>query len=317
MLGAIVAFVLSMLCLFAGSKPGFMEEYSVIMLNTSTVGASIISARAASDSTPSSALRSIIDSDAHDKIASTNVEVSRDLNGIIGDDANKLAAELGIKQWYSMHLMDMCEGTYTPNATASGTKLNVTSCTNVTTMYHFNISEQISKELKTGKLHLDLSDIHWPSDIQNGLNDFAAALNALFAVYAIGIAAAGVSIITAFIALFLHGSHFVSFGNWSLTCLSFFALLAASLIITIVQVKAVDLINKYGNSIGVYASKGNKFLVLTWVAVGIMLLTVAAWSVDYCLARKMKNREYTEKVGSGSWWQRRKKSDEAYLRSHV
>ena len=151
MLGAIVAFVLSMLCLFAGSKPGFMEEYSVIMvrplssmaylllmfhsqLNTSTVGESIISARAASDSTPSSALRSIIDSDAQDKIVSTNVEVSRDLNGIIGDDANKLASDLGIKQWYSMHMMDMCEGTYTPNATASGTKLNVTSCTNVTTM---------------------------------------------------------------------------------------------------------------------------------------------------------------------------------------
>jgi hypothetical protein len=27
---AIVAFVLSMLCLFAGHKPGFMEEYHII-----------------------------------------------------------------------------------------------------------------------------------------------------------------------------------------------------------------------------------------------------------------------------------------------
>jgi len=35
MLCAIVAFVLSMLCLFAGSKPGFMEEYSIIMVRPS------------------------------------------------------------------------------------------------------------------------------------------------------------------------------------------------------------------------------------------------------------------------------------------
>jgi len=62
------------------------------------------------------------------------MKVSRELNGAIGDYANKFATELGIKQWYSMHLMDMCEGTYTPNATASGAKLNVTSCTNVTAM---------------------------------------------------------------------------------------------------------------------------------------------------------------------------------------
>ena len=182
---------------------------------------------------------------------------------------------------------------------------------------HFNISEQISKELQTGKLHLDLSDIHWPSDIQNGLNDLNLALNTVFALYAIGTAAAGVSIITALVALFLHGSRFVSFGNWGLSTLSFFTLLIASLIITIVQLKGVDLINKYGNNIGVYAYKGNKFLVLTWVAVGVIMLAVVAWSVDSCIARRIKKREYTEKVGTGSWWQRRKKSDETSLRSHV
>jgi hypothetical protein len=132
-----------------------------------------------------------------------------------------------------------------------------------------------------------------------------------------GTAAAGVSIFTALISLFLNGSRVISFTNWGLASLSFFALLIASLTFTIVQIKAVDLINKYGNNIGVYAYKGDKFLILTWVAVAIILLAVAAWSVDYCIARRIRNREYTEKVGSGSWWQRRKKSDEASLRSHV
>jgi hypothetical protein len=61
-------------------------------------------------------------------------EISGDLGDIIGDVADTLAAELGIKQWYSMHLMNMCEGTYTPNATASGTQLNVSACTSPTAM---------------------------------------------------------------------------------------------------------------------------------------------------------------------------------------
>jgi hypothetical protein len=187
----------------------------------------------------------------------------------------------------------------------------------IITTDHFNISEQISNELQAGKLHLDLSDIDWPSNIQNGLNDLNIALDTLFVLYAMGTAAAGVSIFTALIALFLHGSRLVSFGNWGLASLSFFALLIASLIITIVQIKAVDLINKYGNSIGVYAYKGNKFLILTWVAVAIMLLAVTAWSVEYCIARKIRSREYTEKVVSSSWWQRRKNGDDASVRSHV
>lgn len=182
---------------------------------------------------------------------------------------------------------------------------------------HFDVSDQIGSELKAGKFHLDLSDIHWPSDIQNGLNSLNIAFDAIFVLYAIGTAAAGVSIITGLVSLLLHGSRFVSFTNWGLATLSFFTLLISSLVITIVQLKAVELINKYGNDIGVYAYKGNKFLILTWVAVAVMLLAVTAWSVEYCLARKIRKREYTEKVYSGSWWQRRKKSDEASVKSRV
>jgi len=40
--------------------------------------------------------------------------------------------------------------------------------------------------------------------------------------------------------------------------------------------KAVDLINTYGNGIGVYAYGGGRYMVLTWIAVLVMLLAVAA-----------------------------------------
>ena len=172
---------------------------------------------------------------------------------------------------------------------------------------HFNISEQLDKELQAGKLHLNLSDIDWPSDIQDGLDALNIALDALFVLYAVGIAAAGLSIFTSLVAFFLHGSRLVSFGNWGLASLSFFTLLVASIIITIVQKEAVDLLNKHGNDIGLYAYQGKKYLILTWVAVAVMLLAVTAWVVEFCIGRKNRRREYTEKVTPGGrWWHGRR-----------
>lgn len=58
--------------------------------------------------------------------------------------------------------------------------------------------------------------------------------------------------------------------------LAFLSLLAASVVITFVQLKVVDLVNTHGNSIGVYAYGGNRYMVFTWVAVVFMLLGASA-----------------------------------------
>jgi len=237
------------------------------------------------------------------------------LDGIIGDVADKLAKELGIKQWYSLHLMDMCEGTYAPNATEKGAALNVSTCSNQTAMYHFDISTQLNKELEVGPLKINLSDIDWPSDIQSGLNDLNTALDATFVLYAIGIAAAGCAILASLVAVFLHGSRLISFGNWGLASLSFFALLIASIIVTVIQSKATHLINKYGNEIGVYAYKGGKYLTLTWVAVAMMFLATMAWIVEFCVGRRNKTREYTEKPQRTKWGKPRASDEAAFRRS--
>jgi heme/copper-type cytochrome/quinol oxidase subunit 2 len=132
-------------------------------------------------------------------------------------------------------------------------------------------------------------------------------------LYAVGIAAAGCAILASLVAFFLHGSRLISFGNWGLATISFLALLIASIIITVVQSKATKLINKYGNEIGVYAYRGNKYLVLTWVAVAVMFLAMLAWVAEFCVGKRNKGREYTEK-SSRHRWGRSRKSDEAALR---
>lgn len=51
------------------------------------------------------------------------------LNDIGNDIADRLSEEIGISQWYSIHMMTLCRGEFEPNATESDPDLNVTSCT--------------------------------------------------------------------------------------------------------------------------------------------------------------------------------------------
>lgn len=178
-----------------------------------------------------------------------------------------------------------------------------------------NLDKVLNQQLNVGPLHLNLSDINWPDDIQKGLSALNVAFNAVFVLYCIGIAAAGLAILASLIALFLHGSRLISFGNWGLASLSFVALIIASALVTYVETKAVHIVNKYGNRVGVYAYRGKGYLIFTWVAAAVMGLAAAAWVFEFCMGRRNKGREYTEKGAGGSrGWGRSRKSDEANLR---
>lgn len=63
--------------------------------------------------------------------AATNAvgDVKSGLSDIEGDLANELAKKLGIKEFYSIHLVDLCDGDFMPNATDPDATFNVTNCT--------------------------------------------------------------------------------------------------------------------------------------------------------------------------------------------
>lgn len=56
-------------------------------------------------------------------------DVKEGINNITGSIADELAETLGISEWYSLHILDACEGYYKPNATSPGAGYNVTNCT--------------------------------------------------------------------------------------------------------------------------------------------------------------------------------------------
>lgn len=146
---SMAAFVLTMLALFAGYKQDFMEDYSIMVFNTSTLGQNWLqneaSGRGSSSTTSSTASTtptptdssgfnpggffSSIEASATAAVESLESAAADALNDIGNDIAGKLSQELGIEQFYSLHIMDLCEGDYSPNATAGGAWRNVTNCT--------------------------------------------------------------------------------------------------------------------------------------------------------------------------------------------
>jgi heme/copper-type cytochrome/quinol oxidase subunit 2 len=43
--------------------------------------------------------------------------------------------------------------------------------------------------------------------------------------------------------------------------------------------------------VGVEASRGGKFLALTWAATGLVFVVVLAWVVEFCMGRRRRGRE--------------------------
>jgi hypothetical protein len=140
---------------------------------------------------------------------------------------------------------------------------------------HFNISGQLQKNLQAGELHLDLSDIGWRSEIQDGWSGLNKLLSTSFILYMVGIAAAGLNILLAPAVLFRPAPSQLEIFCKGLAYLSFLSIVTASIVVTLGQFKAVGLINTHGNDIGVYAYGGHKYMIVTWMAVLLIYLAAA------------------------------------------
>jgi len=179
---------------------------------------------------------------------------------------------------------------------------------------HFDPAGTIDSELKVGPLHINLTTIQWPQSLTDGIDALNASLDATFILYVIGIAACGLVIIFSVVMFFLpskynitatnhhYHSRFISVVAGLLATIAFLSLGVASAIVTVIMVKVVNLVTQYGNDIGVYAYKGDKFLAITWSATGVMLLAVVTRVGECCFRRRMKRREWAEKPTGRQGW---------------
>lgn len=232
-------------------------------------------------------------------LGSITSSVKDDINGAIID----IVHYLNLHDFYSVHLLDYCEGYYTPTAVVNSTSRpsrNVTSCSNRTALFHFDPTGTLQKELKPG---VSLQDLHWPSAIQDGIRTLEVASKVMVILYYVGIAVIGLAIIGSIIGFIVGGTlnatlnillsivcYFQSGGRREHSAnslqVAFLALGIASAIATVISVKATNIINQQGNRIGVAAYRGNKFLAMTWTTTALMLVAAVAWIAECCSGRR-------------------------------
>ncbi|KAL8687096.1 MAG: hypothetical protein Q9218_006636 [Villophora microphyllina] len=262
-----VAFILSLLCIFAGSRRGYIEQGDILTLNTSMLGRVTLN----TSKTSSSLLNSIGSS------------IKGEVNDLIAD----VARQFNIHDFYSAHLLDYCEGYYTPSAFANATVAphkNVTRCSNHTAMFHFDPTSVIQKELKPG---ISLDDLHWPSAIKNAVHAVEIASKAMFVLYVVGVAATGLALLGAFLGV-LSGGRLAALLNNILAFLAFMALGIASAIASAIMSKVVTEVNKHGTDVGVTAAKGRTFQGMTWTATVLMFITAIAWIYEFVAHRRQQ-----------------------------
>jgi len=131
------AFILVLLALLAGSRPGFMEEFDLIAFNTSALGHNLVDLGKDNDE-PTPTGDSLCDgiggllgkacTTATAAVGSVKSDVADKINEVGNSIADELADRLGIHEFYSLHPLTICEGDYSPNATAPGAGRNVSEC---------------------------------------------------------------------------------------------------------------------------------------------------------------------------------------------
>ncbi|EFY87545.1 hypothetical protein J3458_002154 [Metarhizium acridum] len=313
---AVISFILSMLALFAGRQPGFMEDYAVVRLNTSMVGHNLFGKDKKDDKKDDKKggggflggiLGGVIPDveipganilgDAKDWVDDKTGDVKGKLNDITGAIADQIAKKIGIKQWYSLHIMDSCEGYFQPNATAPDAALNVTNCTSSSPSHRLNLTELLDKELRIGPAKLNLADIKWPQGIQDTLDVLNNALLGLLIMYSLGIGFCAVSALGGVAAFFKPDMRILALVNLTIGGLAFLSIIIASIIVTVATNTGVKAVNKIGNPVGLYASRGEKFYNLSWVSTGFMGFVTLFWMARFCMVRRQR-RLMTEKPWS-------------------
>ncbi|KZM26271.1 uncharacterized protein EKO05_0002186 [Ascochyta rabiei] len=283
------ALILSFLCLFAGHKKGFMEDYHLVTLNTSMLGETLLNESRSTDS--SNPLTNLLN------------EIPNTISSTINDAIGEVTAKLGIEDFYSAHMLNYCEGQYTPaeaaNATISQSDIskNVTECSKNRAMYKFDPTAILEEALnKTAGLDVTLDDLNWPSDIDKGIKTLNALMAAMFVLYCIAIALIFVALFAAALAVLVSG-RLSACVNFLLSTLAFLAIGLASALVTAVMVKATHIINDKGADIGLQANWGGKFLALTWAATALMLVVVMTWVVEFCIGRRHSKQPTYAKHG--------------------
>ncbi|KAJ3559637.1 hypothetical protein NPX13_g9506 [Xylaria arbuscula] len=302
----VISLILVAIALFAGTgaRQQQLEEYHVISINISHFGVDVLRRQNPSFITEPRKIRVGLDDidnaigiiqgngdngngNGNDKFDDLTSSVGDSVGSIpsetvnnLGDDVispvlEQLGDSVSLPEWYSLHVTNYCQGSYTPNATAFRTSYNITNCTAPGPPGSLNLSTILSDHIPFAG-SIDFAGLPL-SVVQDALDYINGFLLVIFVFYVLSFGFCALSIILAICAPFLDReskgtNNKIAWAQLSIACLACLWLTVASVSTTLVATKGAAGISDAGREFGVSAYGGTKLIAISWAAFAVMFV---------------------------------------------
>ncbi|KAL8339856.1 hypothetical protein RB601_006130 [Gaeumannomyces tritici] len=267
----LTAFILALLTLLAGYKPGFMSDTHIILLDTSQLGESLLplatTAKAKAPKAPKKpkAPKAPKAPKTPKKPRTGKEDEDED------EDLQSVTDALGVERFYALHAMTVCSGQYA-NGEDSSDGLNPSRCTEP--LAELNVLSVVDLDLRI------------PGPIRAAIADVANAAPKIFramaGLFIAGVVLAGLATLGGIVSLLLPGAAPVlAVLNVLVHLLASVMLLSGTLLTTVGGDKLAGVIEDKGGRIGLHAQAGSKFRGLSWASFVITGLAALVWAFGF------------------------------------
>ena len=212
-----------------------------------------------------------------------------------GTAAIGIANALGIQQFYTVHLRQICFGTFSDKSDPNA-KFNIFGCFNYPEaaignyiLLRSTICKGTDYMVRTGleqlisnipnsttvlSTNISIPAISKVGNTLNYINSLANTLSkTIFSFYILSIVGSGAIMIGSLLGFLFPANPAIMYCNLGFSILSSFASLAGSATVTAFITTAYNMINIFGSSLGLRAGLGSPFLILIWLSFGLTCLT--------------------------------------------
>ncbi|KAJ5825079.1 Actin cortical patch SUR7/pH-response regulator PalI [Penicillium robsamsonii] len=184
----------------------------------------------------------------------------------------------GVHDFYSIHIMSYCQGTLGTTIPSAGVTRNVTECSNRTLLSSFDPIQAWPNEIAS-------QELGWPRVIGDDFQALRLTSRVMAVLYCIGVGAMGAALL---VRVWTTLAPRPGQGPWEFWffMLGSLSISIASIIATVIATEFVALINAHGKGWDVSAHHGEKFLGMTWAAVGLLLAGTVACFANVFVPRR-------------------------------
>lgn len=319
-----IATILAVLCVFAGSKPGMMDDYAVFTLNTSRIGENIrneldskinsINLKRSAPATPPTitAAPTTTITMAPRGIVSDITSLETRASSVIHSAASVISSKAtSVESAVASEATSALASAKTDVINIVNKVFNgVVSELNLTDFYAIHISTtcQGTYAFKNGT-DIVVGNSSLPT---KGTHEKVASCSSHSAIdpmslvkilYWIGIIFTAAAFLLGIAGIVLT-SRKIALYNVIGSVPAFCFMLLASAVTHGISVGAAHLVNFVGEDVGIQGSAGQKFLTLSWTTTCLILVNMGIWSLLFVLRGRSSQDAAPAPVTSGGWGSR-------------